>query len=89
MNPKYSPEVEAALGKVRKAYAEAERRKVAKESKEKIVEFPKRLSDAELWRRQQIIDQCWEGVLREERALRQAQEARSFHRGPGDRDWSA
>ena len=87
MKPKYSPEIEAALEKVRNAYAEAERLKAAKESEEKVVEFPKRLSDAELWRRQQIIDQCWEAMLREERALRREQQARSFHRGPGDPDW--
>jgi hypothetical protein len=50
-----------------------------------VLAFPPKLSEQELIRRQQIIDQAWERVLEERRRLEEAT-ARSFHRGPLDSD---
>jgi hypothetical protein len=50
-----------------------------------VLEFPRKLSEQELIRRQQIIDQTWERVL-EERCELERLAARSCHRGPFDSD---
>jgi hypothetical protein len=50
-----------------------------------VLEFPPKLTEQELIRRQQIIDQAWERVLEERRRLQEAG-ARSCHRGPLDSD---
>jgi hypothetical protein len=50
-----------------------------------VLEFPFKLSDQELIRRQRIIDQAWERVLEERRRLEEVA-ARSCHRGPSDSD---
>jgi len=50
-----------------------------------VLEFPPKLSEQELVRRQQIIDQAWERVLEERRRVEEAA-ARSCHRGPSDSD---
>jgi hypothetical protein len=50
-----------------------------------VLEFPRKLSEQQLIRRQQIIDQAWERVLEERRRLQEAA-ARSCHRGPFDSD---
>ena len=52
----------------------------------KVLEFPPKLSEQELVRRQQIIDQSWERVLEERRRVEEAA-ARSCHRGPLDSDY--
>jgi hypothetical protein len=52
-----------------------------------VLEFPPKLSDQELIRRQQIIDQAWERVLEERRRLEEVA-ARSCHRGSSDSDWN-
>jgi hypothetical protein len=49
-----------------------------------VLEFPPKLSEQELIRRQQIIDQAWERVIEERRRL---EVARSCHRGPFDSDY--
>ena|SRR6516164_1699763 len=53
----------------------------------KVLEFPPKLSEHELLRRQMVIDQAWERVLEERRELERIAE-RSCHRGPGDSDWN-
>ena len=53
----------------------------------KVLEFPPKLSEQELMRRQMIIDQAWERVLEQRRELDE-ERARSCHRGPGDSDWN-
>jgi hypothetical protein len=50
-----------------------------------VLEFPPKLSEQELIRRQRIIDQAWERLLEERRRLEEV-EARSCHRGPFDSD---
>jgi hypothetical protein len=52
-----------------------------------VLEFPPKLSEQQLIRRQQIIDQAWERV-REERCRLEEVAARSCHRGPCDSDWN-
>jgi hypothetical protein len=52
-----------------------------------ILEFPPKLSEQQLIRRQQIIDQAWERVLEERRRVEDVA-ARSCHRGPCDSDWN-
>ena len=49
-------------------------------------EPPAQLSDAELWRRQQLIDAAWERTLEARREMEEAY-SRTCHRGPGDPDW--
>jgi hypothetical protein len=51
-----------------------------------ILEFPPKLSEQQLIRRQQLIDQAWERVLEERRRLEEVA-ARSCHRGPLDSDY--
>jgi hypothetical protein len=53
-----------------------------------VLDFPPKLSEQELLRRQRVIDQTWAGVVAERRAL-DAEAARTCHRGPGDPDWAA
>jgi hypothetical protein len=50
-----------------------------------VLEFPPKLSERQLIRRQQIIDQAWERVLEERREL-ESMASRSCHRGPFDDD---
>lgn len=52
-----------------------------------VLEFPPKLSEQELIRRQQIIDQAWERVLEERRRLEEAA-ARRCHRGSFDSDYN-
>jgi hypothetical protein len=73
-----------------KLEAEAAMRKAREQARtEKVVEFPPKLSQQELIPRQQIIDQTWERMLLEKEMLREERERRSFHKAPGDPDWSA
>ena len=51
-----------------------------------VLEFPPKLSEQELIRRQLIIDQAWERVLEQRREL-ERQAARSCHSGPFDSDY--
>jgi hypothetical protein len=51
-----------------------------------VLPWPKRLSEMELCRRQQIIDATWEGVQARKRELEE-ETARSCHVGPGDPDY--
>jgi hypothetical protein len=50
-----------------------------------VLEFPPKLSEQQLIRRQQIIDQARERVLEERRRVEEVA-ARSCHRGPSDSD---
>jgi len=52
-----------------------------------VLDFPPKLSEQELIRRQQINDQAWERVLQERRRLERIAET-SCHRGPDDSDWN-
>lgn len=52
-----------------------------------VLEFPLKLSEQELIRRQRIIDQAWERGLEERRELERPA-ARSCHRGPFDSDYN-
>ena len=52
-----------------------------------VLEFPPKLSEQELIRRQLIIDQAWERVLEQRREL-ERQAARSCHSGPFDSDYN-
>jgi len=49
------------------------------------VQFPAKLSEWELIRRQQVIDQAWERVIEQRCELERIAE-RGCHRGPGDSD---
>jgi hypothetical protein len=51
-----------------------------------VLPFPPKLSEQELCRRQQILDQAWEATVAAKREL-EAETARSCHRGPKDPDW--
>jgi hypothetical protein len=50
--------------------------------KAKVLEFPAKLSELELIRRQQVIDQVWERTLEQRRKLDRI----GCHRGPQDSD---
>jgi hypothetical protein len=63
------------------AHLERPRRKQAAE----VVPFPDRLSEQEVIRRQQVIDQTWQRNLEAQRDLERAQSG-GFHRGFGDPD---
>ena len=52
-----------------------------------VLEFPPKLSEQELIRRQLIIDQAWERVLEQRREL-DRQAVRSCHSGPCDSDYN-
>jgi hypothetical protein len=51
-----------------------------------IVEFPPRLSSAELWRRQAALDAAWQRTLEARRELERQWDG-TCHKGPGDPDW--
>ena len=71
--------------KVRKFLEELEKVGQPKVEAE-VLEFPPKLSEQELVRRQRVIDAVWERNLEAKREL-EAEAARTFHRGPGDPDW--
>jgi hypothetical protein len=74
----------------RRIKAEEAKRKAREQARtEKVVEFPPMLSQHELIRRQAIIDAQWEMMLIEKQRIREEAERRSFHKAPGDPDWSA
>jgi hypothetical protein len=56
---------------------------VDRRPKAEVVDFPNRLSEQELWRRQQAIDAAWERTLEARREIERAA-GRGFHRGPGE-----
>jgi hypothetical protein len=51
----------------------------------KVYEFPDKLSEQELMRRQRVVDATWERVLAEKREL-ELEAERSCHRSPLDSD---
>src|SRR6516164_8933783 len=53
--------------------------------KAEVVQFPPKLSEQELIRRQLIIDQAWQRLVEQRRELERIAE-RSCHRGPFDSD---
>ena len=67
--------------------ADLYRRREESRPKAKVLEFPPKLSEQELLRRQQIIDQSWNLVVEQRRALEKLAE-RNCHRGPQDSDWN-
>lgn len=68
-------------------YRRRREEELRRRSKAKVLEFPAKLSEQELLRRQEVIDQAWEQVLEERRRLEEIAK-RSCHRGPGDSDWN-
>jgi hypothetical protein len=52
-----------------------------------VLEFPPKLSEQALIRRQRILDQAWERVLEARRRVEEVA-ARSCHRGPFDSDYN-
>jgi hypothetical protein len=54
----------------------------------RVNEPPKQLSDAELWRRQQIIDACWAQQVEARQEQEAEMQRRCFHRWPVDSDWN-
>ena len=56
-----------------------------KQPEGRVLEFPPKLSEQELIRRQRIIDQVWERLVDQRREL-ERQAAQSCHRGPFDSD---
>jgi hypothetical protein len=77
---------EAAEQAKKEARASAARAKVVKMPAGPD-EPPRQLSEAELIRRQQIIDRVWEQNLEAKRELEEMYRG-SCHRGPGDSDWN-
>jgi hypothetical protein len=51
-----------------------------------VLPFPPKLSEQELCRRQEILDQTWRANLAAQRDLK-AEAAENCHRGPTDPDW--
>jgi hypothetical protein len=51
-----------------------------------IVPFPPKLSEQELCRRQELLDQQWAANLAAQREL-EAEARKRCHRGPSDPDW--
>jgi hypothetical protein len=87
---------EEVIARVTKGYLDekarlealAAKRKAREQARtQKVVEFPSRLSELELIRRQAIIDQHWQAMLDEKALLRREAERRSFNKAPGDPDW--
>jgi len=87
---------EEVIARVTKGYLDEKRRIEAEQAKriareqartQKVVEFPSKLSELELIRRQAIIDQHWQAMLDEKEMLRREAERRSFNKAPGDPDW--
>jgi hypothetical protein len=87
---------EEAFSRIRRALREGLRKKQLEDRAKAIpppkpkleatvLEFPSKLSEQELIRRQQIIDQTWERVLEERRRVEEVA-ARSCHRGASDSD---
>jgi len=74
--------------KAKKEAEEAKRKALEQARREKVVDFPRKLSAQELWRRQAVIDACWERMVYERQELEREASA-SCHRGPSDPDWSA
>jgi hypothetical protein len=69
---------------------EADKRKAREQARnQKVVDFPRMLSQEELMRRQAVIDEHWERMLFEKQLRQEEALKRSFHKAPGDPDWSA
>jgi len=92
-------EAEAAKAKVKQPFVKPEPKPkaeittpaIADEAKPKvIVEFPPKLSEQELMRRQAVIDQHWQAMLDEKEFLRRQRMERcggSFHKSIDDDDF--
>jgi hypothetical protein len=59
---------------------------VDRRPKAPVVDFPPKLTEQELTRRQLVIDAAWERTLAARREVEEAY-SRTCHRGPGDPDW--
>jgi len=68
--------------------ASIERNRAKREGRGQVVEFPTQLGEWELIKRQRIIDQTWERVLEERKAMERLMKS-GCHRGPGDPDYSS
>lgn len=85
MRPKVSDEIKAKL--LAGLYEDLMPKPKPKPKVEaEIVEFPPKLSEQELCRRQWILDQQWEANLAARRSL-DAEAREGCHRGPSDPDW--
>ena len=83
MKPRVSDEVKAAL--LARVYTDLMPKPPPK-PKAEIVPFPPKLSEQELCRRQELLDQQWAANLAAQREL-EAEARERCHRGPGDPDW--
>ena len=72
---------EEMLASIRRGREQRER----EQRKAEVVAFPPKLSEQELIRRQEVIDQAWERTLEQRRKLERLA-AQSYHRGPYDSD---
>jgi hypothetical protein len=72
---------EEMLASIRRGKA----RQVQPQPEGKLLQFPPKLSEQELMRRQRIIDQAWERLKEQQREL-DRRAALSCHRGPFDSD---
>ena len=76
---------ERVVAQLRADLAEKRRRAARREAE--IVEFPPKLSEQELCRRQAVIDDCWRRNQVARRELEEELARTCCHRGPGDPDW--
>jgi hypothetical protein len=67
-------------------WAHLERHPRAMPRPAQVVPFPNKLSEQELMRRQQVIDQTWQRNLEAQRDLEQVRGG-GFHKGFNDQDW--
>jgi hypothetical protein len=84
MRPKVSDEIKAKI--LKGLYEDLMPKPPKPKVEAEIVTFPPILSEQELCRRQEILDQYWERHIAAQREL-DAEAAQSCHRGPGDPDW--
>ena len=88
MKPKVSDEIKAKL--LARVYTDLMPDPPPPKPKPKleaeVLPFPPILSEQELARRQQLVDQSWERTLDAKREL-EAEARERCHRGPSDPDW--
>jgi hypothetical protein len=89
MKPKVSDEIKAKL--LARVYTDLmpdppPKPKPKPQPEADVLSFPPILSEQELCRRQELLDQQWAANLEAQREL-EAEVAKRCHRGPSDPDW--
>ena len=87
MKPELNDDDDILKGFAEEMRASLERNRARKAGRGQVVQFPAKLSEWELVRRQSVIDQTWERVIEERRKLERLVGS-GCHRGPGDSDWN-